>query len=112
MKNAMQAKINTGNGFSAHVDFTDLEQLGWDFTDLFEGVAAAKEMSLEAAEEWEKENYHIRLYNNGNGVMWIPSHNTAGDTGDAEEPGDEDQTEIDIQQLYADGLLWEVTEGE
>ena len=107
-----ETTINTGNGFSAHVEIEDLEKIGWEFSDLYEGVAAAQGLSLEDAEKWEKENYHIRLHNNGDGVMWIPSHNTAGDTGDSEDPGDSEKTEKDIQQLYADGDLWKVMEGE
>lgn len=103
--------MSTKSGFSAHVDFQDLENIGWDFSELYDGVAAAKQMSLEDAEKWEKENYHVRLYNNGNGIMWIPSHNTSGDTGDAEDPGDAEQTEKDILELYEAGLLWEVMEG-
>ena len=105
-------KLNITTGFSAHVDFEDLENIGWDFTQLYEGVAAAQQMTLKQAENWEKENYHVRLYNNGQGVYWIPSHNNHGDTGDSEWPGDEAQTEKDIEELYERGLLWEVENGE
>lgn len=107
-----QSAINTGNGFSARVEIEHLENIGWDFSQLYEGVAAAQQMSLEDAEKWEKENYHVRLYNNGYGVLWIPSHNTHGDTGDSEDPGDAEQAERDVQELYNAGLLWEVMEGE
>lgn len=104
-------KLNITAGFSAHVDFSDLEKIGWDFTDLYEGVAAAQQLSLKEAEQWEKENYHVRLYWN-EGIMWIPSHNTHGDTGDAEDPGDQAQAHKDIAELYERGLLWEVENGE
>lgn len=67
---------------------------------------------MDEAEKWEKENYHIRLYNNGQGIYWIPSHNESGDVGDGQWCGDEEQTKIDIQHLYDEGLLWEVFEGE
>lgn len=105
-------EVSTRKGFSAHVDFEDLEQIGWDFYELYEGVALAQGKTIEDAEAWEKENYHVRLFNNGDGVLWIPSHNDSGDTGDSEEPGDEEQTEKDIEELYSAGLLWEVEEGE
>jgi hypothetical protein len=108
----MANSIKTTDRFSAHVDFSDLEKLGWDFSSLYKGVADAKGINLEDAEKWEKENYHVRLFNNGQGVYWIPSENQHGDTGDSEWPGDEDKTEEDIQRLYAEGLLWEVFEGE
>ena len=104
--------INTGIGFSARVYYEELEKRGWEFGELYEGVAAAKEMSIEDAEKWEKENYHIRLYNNGDGVMWIPCHNLFDDVGDAEDPGDAEMVEKDIQELYEAGLLWDVIEGE
>jgi hypothetical protein len=102
----------SSRGFSAHVDFSDLEKLGWEFSDLYESVAFARGISLEEAEEWEKKNYHVRLFNNGNGVYWISSDNKHGDTGDAQWPGDAAKTEKDIQALYASGELWEVFEGE
>jgi hypothetical protein len=108
----MRNSIKTTDGFSAHVEFSDLEKLGWDFSSLYQGVADCQGTSLFQAEAWEKENYHVRLFNNGNGVYWIPSHNEEGDTGDAQWPGDESQTEKDIQQLYAVGAMWEVFEGE
>jgi len=112
MKNAMQTKINTGNGFSAHVDIEDLENLGWELDELYEDVASAMGISFEDAEKWEKENYHIRLVNYGDGIKWISSHNTSGDRGDAQDSGDAEMVENDIQELYAAGLLWEVEQGE
>jgi len=108
----MTNSIKTTDRFSAHVDFADLEKLGWEFGDIYQGVADAKGISRNEAEQWEKENYHVRLYNNGQGVYWIPCHNESGDAGDGQWPGDEAQTEKDIQRLYAEGLLWEVFEGE
>lgn len=108
----MKDTISTAEGFSAHVDFEDLEKLGWDFSQLYKGVAAAQGISMEEAEAWEKENYHVRLFNNGNGVKWIPSHNQYGDQGDCEDPGDDKKTEYDIQHLYNNAGLWEVFEGE
>ena len=121
----MQKKLNLSEGFSAHVDYSDLEDLGWDFTDIYESVAKAHtentgwnahneitEEEMAEAEKWEKENYHVRFYNLGQGIYWIPSHNENGDVGDGRWSGDEEQTKIDIQQLYDKGLLWEVFEGE
>jgi hypothetical protein len=119
----MKKNLNLSEGFSAHVDIEDLENLGWNFDDIYESVARAKRETgmysdeitieeMESAEQEEKENYHIRLYNNGQGMYWIPSHNESGDVGDGQWCGDEEQTKIDIQHLYNEGLLWEVFEGE
>lgn len=106
----MKKQINTTTrGFSAHVDFEDLEKLGWDFSELYENVAWAKDMPIDQAEAWEKENYHVRIFNNGHGLKWIPSHNTNGDTGDCQDAGDAHEH---IVELYNSAKLWEVFEGE
>ena len=43
----------------ARADFEDLEKYGWEFSDIYAGVAAAQGRTIAAAESWEKENYHV-----------------------------------------------------
>lgn len=103
-------RLNLKNGFSAHADIEDLEKLGWDFSDLYEGVALAQDLSIESAEVWEKNNYHIRFFNKGKSLRWVVSHNQHGDTGDSLLVPDE--LVESIKKLFKKSLLWEVFNGE
>jgi hypothetical protein len=103
---------NTSNIISARTDFEDLEDLGWDFSDLYEGVAAANEMSIEAAEAWEKENYHVYLSVEDSWVYWQPCHNESGLEGDRQSAShsqnDNEESLRHMQFLYENAGLWEV----
>lgn len=116
MQNAI---IDTGPGFSAHAEIEDLENLGWIFDDIYHSVARAKRETgmysdeitveeMDEAEKREKENYHVRLYNTGQGIYYIMSHNESGDTGDGQPSGDDEKTHEDVQTLFQEGKLWEV----
>lgn len=113
--------IDTGPGFSAHCEISDLEKLGWNFDDVYEAVAKRKRESgmygspltyeeIKEAEVWEKANYHVRLYNTGQGIHYIMSHNESGDVGDGLPTGDDAGAHEDIQVLYQEQKLWEVFE--
>jgi hypothetical protein len=113
--------IDTGAGFSAHVEISDLEKLGWNFDDVYESVARnrrrdgmyAEPLSREqmkSAEKWEKKNYHVRIYNTGKGIRYVMSHNQNGDTGEGRPCGDEKSAHEDVQKLYQNSLLWELCE--
>ena len=115
--------LDTGPGFSAHVEIEDLEKFGWNFQDIYESVARSMksdgmysdELSgedLQEAETQEKENYHVRIYNTGQGLHYIMCHNESGDVGDGRNVGDEKGADEDIQKLHAEGLLWEVFDKE
>lgn len=54
---------------SASVDITDLENLGWDFTNIYIGVADALNITLLEAEIFEKERYHVNLKVDENGNL-------------------------------------------
>lgn len=103
MKNAIKTIT------AARADFADLEILGWDFSDIYEGVAAAQGMTIDAAEKWEKENYHILITVEADGSTYYqPCHNTNGNEGDRQETGDDNQTRRDLSDLYDARKLWSV----
>lgn len=96
---------------SARTDFEDLENLGWDFSDLYEGVAGAKQMTIEEAEAWEKENYHVYLTIEDGWVYWQPCHNESGLEGDRQQAShsksDNEHSLVHIQTLHDNAGLWE-----
>ena len=77
--------------------FEALEALGWDFSDLYEGNSS-DEKSPEQAEEELKENYFVRIWNDGSGYLWAVADNN-GTYGDPQRTGDDKKTESDIQKL-------------
>ena len=85
---------------AARAEFADLERVGWDFSDIYEGVAEAKGMTITAAEKWEKENYHIVVTVEADCTYYQPCHNANGNEGDRQETGDDNKTRRDLSDLY------------
>lgn len=95
----------------ARAEFSDLEELGWDFTELYESVQSAKMLdSIEDAESWEKENYHAVITVDEQGkTYWIPaSHHNERQIGDRQDTGDDEKTQKDLVCLNEKNLLWDV----
>jgi len=73
-----------------NVEITNLEDLGWDFSYIYEEVSKAKSISYNDAVRFEKDNYYVKLYKDGNKVNYSlcqkPHYGNEeffqGDTGD------------------------------
>lgn len=89
----------------------DLEDLGWDFSNIYQEVSDAQELSLEDAEKWEKDHYHVelRFFSNG-GVDYFMCENAeyGNNHGSAEDCGDSEEAQKDLKKLIASGKIWEV----
>jgi hypothetical protein len=90
-------------------EIKDLEDLGWDFSNIYEEVADAQELSLEAAEAWEKENYCVELkfYENG-GVDYLMSQKNGNEHSSYENCGDSKAAQKDLKKLIQQGKIWDV----
>ena len=104
------SKIDATKNFSARVEIIHLEQKGWDFSDLYQEVANAQQLSIEDAQKWDKENYCVAVTVNEDGGSYYEMCQKAhygnecfyqGDTGDNEA------TIQDLKELYENGLLWD-----
>ena len=93
----------------ARVSFCDLDNLGWDFTSIYEGVAQAQGITFDEAKRYENENYYIliQVTENGGTTMTVAKDNTSYGS---EWTGDDEQTIKDLYQLHSEGKLWNITE--
>lgn len=104
--------INTGIGFEMRTDLEDLEDIGWDFSDVYEGTSISMGLDMGEAEAFNKKHYHVFIVNRyGDGISVQLCHNQIGVVGDGINH-DAEQTEKDIQVLYASAKCWQVEEGE
>lgn len=90
----------------ATVEIADLENFGWDFSQVYESVSRAQEISSEAAEQWEKENY-VAIIDTSNDTICYRKRGGNELVGQ-ENTGDIEQTKRDLVLLMNAGLLWDV----
>lgn len=83
--------------FEFEFTFEQLENLGWDFSDLYNGSANEEKTAAQVEAEL-KENFFIRIWNNGSKYLWAVADN-GGTYGDPQETGDDEKTESDIKIL-------------
>jgi hypothetical protein len=109
-KNHENFEFDFTKNFTARVEIADLENRGWDFTYLYESASIAKNLSLEDAEKYDKENYCVLVKVNENGgtsyYMCQKAHygNECFGQGDT---GDDSATIEDLKTLFEKGLLWD-----
>lgn len=121
----MQKKLNLSEGFSARTNVSNLENLGWDFGNVYKDIAQMKnsvdkwdsdvEMTddeIKEAEEWTKRHYHVRFRNTGYGVYWVLVHNQSGNHRGLNNLCDDEKSRDDIQRLYDEELLWNIVEAD
>lgn len=101
--------MKTLKNISAKVEISDLENLGWDFTNIYEEVSDAKSISLEDAEKFEKENYCVKLTVDEQGFITYALAQKAhygnqvfeqGDTGDNEASLEDFKSLIDSDKVW------------
>lgn len=107
MKNS---KFDFSKNFTARVEIEDLEKRSWDFSCLYEEVATAQEISIEAAEACQKETYCVLIEVNEDGTTTYDMCQKAhygNECSGREDTGDDNATIADLEELYKDGLLWD-----
>ena len=103
--------LNFGKNFKAKVTIADLEKLGWFFE--YEDTANALNISLLDAEKYVKDIYAVEITVNEDGqTFWRyvniqKATNGYNEGSDKEATGDDEQTIIDLQELYGNGDLWD-----
>ena len=91
------------------VEIADLEELGWDFQNIYEDVANAKNISVEDAEKWEKENYCVELrFDKNGGCDYLMKQFQGNNDSSYEECGDNKEAQKDLKKLIAAGKIWDV----
>jgi hypothetical protein len=96
---------------SAKVEISDLENLGWDFTNIYEEVSDAQSISLEDAEKFEKENYHVKLKVDAKGNLTYALCQNAEYGNEEFEQGDCGDNEAglnDLKALIDSGKVWDL----
>jgi hypothetical protein len=95
---------------SAKVEISDLENLGWDFSNIYEEVSESQDISIEKADEFEKENYCVRLWVDEDGIVSYSLYQKAH-YGNEEfyqgDPGDNEGALQDFEKLIELGLVWD-----
>jgi hypothetical protein len=89
----------------------DLEDLGWDFSNIFQEVSDAQKLSLEDAEKWEKEHYHVKLRFHANGAVdyYLCQNAEYGNEDFAQgDCGDNEAAQKDLQKLISEEKIWSV----
>jgi len=103
--------MKTLKNISAKVEISDLENLGWDFSYIYEEVADAQSISLEDAEKFEKENYHVKLSVDDEGFLTYSLCQSAH-YGNEEFPqgdtGDNEASLQDFTQLIEQEKVWDL----
>jgi hypothetical protein len=103
--------MKTIKNISAKVEITDLEQLGWDFSNIYSEVSEAKSISIEEAADFEKQNYCVRLIvdekSNVSYSICQKAHygNEEFYQGDS---GDNAAALEDLRKLINSNLVWDV----
>lgn len=107
----MKTQKTITTNFRAKAEIADLENLGWDFSYIYDEVAEAQKLTTEQAEEWEKENYCVEITVNeagktGYSMQQQPHYgNESFGQGDT---GDDKKTIEDLNLLLAEGKLWDI----
>ena len=107
MKNS---NFNTAKNFSARVEIVHLEQKGWDFSDIYQEVSEAQQISIKDAEKWEKWNYCVSITVNEDGGTFYEMCQKAHygtETFHQGDTGDNYATREDLKDLNEEGLLWD-----
>jgi hypothetical protein len=91
------------------VSISDLEELGWDFTNVYDATARALNISDEEAKKYNNSKYDVVVTINENGSTEYRLD--AGSEFSQNEPsGDDKQTIKDIEGLIATGAIISYTE--
>ena len=102
--------LNFAKNFTANVEITDLEKLGWTFE--YDDTANAMNISDEEAEKYVKDTYDIEITVKEEGkTFWRyfdtkKAANRIDEGSDNEATGDDGQTIEDLKKLYAQGKLY------
>lgn len=95
--------------FSASAEITDLEALGWDFTEYYQNNAEYYDISFDQSKEQVQAFYFVRLHVNEYGATFFELLNyESRDSSHYEETGDDDKTIEDLMTLYQEDGLWDV----
>ena len=105
----VEAAINAatfGNSAFFEAEISDLEILGWDFTRLFDSVAAAQNLSDKKAAKWAKRNlYAVIIVDEDGGTLLDFRTRDRNDYGGSEPTGDDKQTIEDLHTLANAGQI-------
>lgn len=121
MENQIES-IDFSKNIKVSAEIADLENLGWNFERVYEGVFLAYQnayksehgekdhtFDMNSAGEYEYRNYHIVIFVDENGsAFWCTQSNYENEISDREWTGEDDKTIQDIIFLNSKGLLWNI----